>query len=180
MQSGLKQVVPRAEAVARVRAACDARDDGADILIVARTDARQVSPFVSRSETSGGICIAIELRQEASACVHAHFVTHRLRRRSHRGMFTLFKQLTAAETRNHAVGHFIMLAQAEGLPEALARAEAFAEAGADVLFIDALESADEMRALTGLRGVASGVRVLSNHLISVGMYCVYFQHLTET
>jgi hypothetical protein len=39
-----KQVVPRAEAVARVRAAVDARDSGADILIVARTDARQVPP----------------------------------------------------------------------------------------------------------------------------------------
>lgn len=37
-----KAVVPRGEAVARVRAAVDARDAGADILIVARTDARQV------------------------------------------------------------------------------------------------------------------------------------------
>ncbi len=35
-----KQVVPRAEAVARVRAAVDARDEGADALILARTDAR--------------------------------------------------------------------------------------------------------------------------------------------
>ena len=34
------QVVSRAEAVARVRAACDARDAGADIVIVARSDAR--------------------------------------------------------------------------------------------------------------------------------------------
>lgn len=36
-----KQVVGREEAVARIRAAVDARDEGADILIVARTDARQ-------------------------------------------------------------------------------------------------------------------------------------------
>lgn len=35
-----KQVVPRAEALARVRAAADARDEGADILVMARTDAR--------------------------------------------------------------------------------------------------------------------------------------------
>jgi len=36
-----KQVVPRDEAFARIRAAVDARDEGADILILARTDARQ-------------------------------------------------------------------------------------------------------------------------------------------
>jgi 2-methylisocitrate lyase-like PEP mutase family enzyme len=35
-----KQVVPRAEALARVRAAVDARNEGTDILIMARTDAR--------------------------------------------------------------------------------------------------------------------------------------------
>ncbi len=35
-----KEVVERAEALARIRAALDARDSGADILIMARTDAR--------------------------------------------------------------------------------------------------------------------------------------------
>ncbi|HVJ16191.1 MAG TPA: isocitrate lyase/PEP mutase family protein [Polyangiaceae bacterium] len=35
-----KQVVERDEAISRVRAAVDARDEGADILIIARTDAR--------------------------------------------------------------------------------------------------------------------------------------------
>ncbi len=35
-----KQVVGRGEALARVRAAVDARDEGADILVMARTDAR--------------------------------------------------------------------------------------------------------------------------------------------
>jgi 2-methylisocitrate lyase-like PEP mutase family enzyme len=35
-----KQVVDRAEALARVRAAVDAREEGADILVLARTDAR--------------------------------------------------------------------------------------------------------------------------------------------
>jgi len=35
-----KQVVPRAEALTRLQAALDARDAGADILIMARTDAR--------------------------------------------------------------------------------------------------------------------------------------------
>ena len=35
-----KRVVSRAEALSRVRAAVDAREEGADILIVARTDAR--------------------------------------------------------------------------------------------------------------------------------------------
>ena len=38
---GVKRVVPRHEAIARVRAAADARDEGSDILILARTDARQ-------------------------------------------------------------------------------------------------------------------------------------------
>lgn len=36
-----KAVVSREEAVMRIRAAVDARNEGADILIVARTDARQ-------------------------------------------------------------------------------------------------------------------------------------------
>jgi 2-methylisocitrate lyase-like PEP mutase family enzyme len=35
-----KAVVPRAEALTRIRAAVDAREEGADILILARTDAR--------------------------------------------------------------------------------------------------------------------------------------------
>jgi 2-methylisocitrate lyase-like PEP mutase family enzyme len=35
-----KQVVGRSEALARIRAALDVRDDGADILVMARTDAR--------------------------------------------------------------------------------------------------------------------------------------------
>lgn len=37
-----KQVVERDDAVARIQAAVDAREEGSDILIVARTDARQV------------------------------------------------------------------------------------------------------------------------------------------
>jgi 2-methylisocitrate lyase-like PEP mutase family enzyme len=40
-----KQVVSRAEALNRVRAAVDAREEGADILIVARTDARHTHGF---------------------------------------------------------------------------------------------------------------------------------------
>lgn len=40
-----KRVVPRDEAIARIRAACDARGDGSDIVIVARTDARQAESF---------------------------------------------------------------------------------------------------------------------------------------
>jgi 2-methylisocitrate lyase-like PEP mutase family enzyme len=74
-----KQVVARDEAVARLRAAVDARDEarssGDDIVIVARTDARHT----------------------------------------------------------------------DGLAEAIARARAFAELGADVIFVEALESRDEMR-----------------------------------
>jgi hypothetical protein len=35
-----KSVVSRDEAVMRVRAACDARDEGSDIVVMARTDAR--------------------------------------------------------------------------------------------------------------------------------------------
>ncbi len=40
-----KQVVSRAEALARVRAAVDAREAGSDIVIVARTDARHTHGF---------------------------------------------------------------------------------------------------------------------------------------
>ncbi len=40
-----KQVVEREEALARVRAAVDAREEGADILIMARTDARHAHGF---------------------------------------------------------------------------------------------------------------------------------------
>ncbi|MGE5154237.1 MAG: isocitrate lyase/PEP mutase family protein, partial [Bdellovibrio bacteriovorus] len=38
--TGVKEVVSRPEALARIRAAVDVRDQGADILILARTDAR--------------------------------------------------------------------------------------------------------------------------------------------
>ena len=69
-----KQVVSRSEAVARVRAAVDARDEGAGILIMARTDARAT----------------------------------------------------------------------DGLDEALWRAQAFADAGADILFVEAPRSRAEM------------------------------------
>lgn len=72
-----KAVVTRAEAMTRVRAAVDARTEGEDILIVARTDAR---------------------------------ATH-------------------------------------GLAEAIARAQAFAEAGADILFIEAPCTVEEMATL---------------------------------
>lgn len=69
-----KQVVDRREAIDRVRAAVDARDEGAELLILARTDAR-----------------------------HTH-----------------------------------------GLAEALERARAFASAGADILFVEAPQSEDEL------------------------------------
>lgn len=69
-----KQVVEFDEALARIRAAVDARDEGADILIMARTDARAIL----------------------------------------------------------------------GLDEALRRAEAFAKAGADMLFVEAPRSEEEM------------------------------------
>ncbi len=89
-----KEVVARAEALARVRAACDARDEGAGLLVLARTDARA----------------------------------------------TL------------------------GLDEALARAQAFADAGADILFVEAPTSEAELeqvaRALEG--------RVLMANLVEDG------------
>ncbi|WP_437677622.1 isocitrate lyase/PEP mutase family protein [Sorangium sp. So ce131] len=71
-----KQVVPRDEAFTRVQAAVDARDEGAGVLVMARTDARQ---------------------------------TH-------------------------------------GFEEALSRAKAFADLGADIVFLEAPESVEEMRA----------------------------------
>jgi 2-methylisocitrate lyase-like PEP mutase family enzyme len=69
-----KQVVDRPEALARVRAAVDVRENGTDILVMARTDARAI----------------------------------------------------------------------HGLDEALWRAEAFADAGADILFVEAPQSEEEM------------------------------------
>lgn len=45
--------------------------------------------------------------------------------------------------------------QAESLDEALWRAAAFADAGADILFIDALASVEEMKAFTSLGGAAA-------------------------
>ncbi|KAF8057118.1 Dml [Scenedesmus sp. PABB004] len=89
-----KRVVPRAEAVSRIRAAADARDEGADLLVLARTDARQ----------------------------------------------------------------------AASLDEALWRAAAFADAGADLLFIDALASRDEMAAFCRLGGAAAGLPKMANML----------------
>ncbi len=74
-----KQVVGRDEALGRIRAAVDAREEGADILILARTDARA----------------------------------------------------------------------AVGLDEALTRAKAFEELGADIIFVEAPESLDEMAAVAG-------------------------------
>lgn len=71
-----KIVVGRKEALSRISAAVDGRNEGQDIVIVGRTDARQ----------------------------------------------------------------------AESLDEALWRAAAFADAGVDILFIDALESVEEMKA----------------------------------
>ncbi|MCV6574999.1 MAG: isocitrate lyase/PEP mutase family protein [Cohaesibacter sp.] len=73
-----KLVVERSEAVSRIQAAVDARNEGADILIMARTDARH---------------------------------------------------------------HY-------GLDEAIERAAAFKEAGADILFVEAPHSLDEMKEIT--------------------------------
>lgn len=89
-----KRVTSREEAVSRIRAAADARNEGADILILARSDARQ----------------------------------------------------------------------AESLDEALWRAAAFADAGADILFIDALASVDEMKAFTALGGAAAKLPKMANML----------------
>jgi 2-methylisocitrate lyase-like PEP mutase family enzyme len=50
-----KRVVGRQEAVARIRAAVDAREEGADILIVARTDARQAESLEVNFSPSPGI-----------------------------------------------------------------------------------------------------------------------------
>lgn len=47
--------------------------------------------------------------------------------------------------------------QAAGLEEALWRVEAFADAGADVLFIDALESTEEMERFLAAGGCFLGV-----------------------
>ncbi len=77
-----KRVVSRSEAVNRIKAAVDARNEGADIMILARTDAR-----------------------------HSH-----------------------------------------GLDEAIWRAKAFHDAGADILFVEAPQSVEEMRQIASQVG----------------------------
>jgi len=84
-----KDVVPRGEALRRIRAAVDARDEGAGILILARTDA---------------------------AAVH-------------------------------------------GLDEAIARAQAFRDAGADILFVEAPRSEAELEAVA--RALAGSVLMVN-------------------
>ena len=54
--------------------------------------------------------------------------------------------------------------QAASLDEALWRAAAFADAGADVVFIDALASEAEMRAFCGLGGAAARAAKMANML----------------
>lgn len=54
--------------------------------------------------------------------------------------------------------------QAESMEEALERAERFAEAGADILFIDALESAEEMARFGELRGAGRNVPKMASML----------------
>ena len=48
-----RRVVGRGEALVRVRAAVDARDEGADILVAARTDARQAESLEVRATPEG-------------------------------------------------------------------------------------------------------------------------------
>ena len=50
------------------------------------------------------------------------------------------------------------------MDEALERAQAFAEAGADVLFIDALETTAEMRRFGALRGAAAATPKMASLL----------------
>ena len=57
-----KAVVGRDEAISRIQAACDARDEGADILILARTDARATDGLeeaVARARAFG--CVGADL-----------------------------------------------------------------------------------------------------------------------
>ena len=51
-----KQTVVRDEAFARVQAAVDARDEGADILIMARTDAAATDGFEEALARAKGFC----------------------------------------------------------------------------------------------------------------------------
>ena len=60
--------------------------------------------------------------------------------------------------------------QAVSLDEALWRAQAFAEAGADVIFIDALESVDELRAFCQLGGAATSVPKVCPQLNKTELY----------
>jgi 2-methylisocitrate lyase-like PEP mutase family enzyme len=58
--------------------------------------------------------------------------------------------------------------QAVSLEEALWRAQAFAEAGADILFIDALASVEEMQAFCNLGGAAKSLPKASNMQLQRG------------
>lgn len=128
-----KRVVPREEAVARVRAAADAR------CVLSWRGAQ------SRGGRARARARVLARRRAARACHPSPaWPSHTPLPRSDEGADILIVARTDAR-------------QAASLDEALARAAAFAEAGADVLFIDALASAEEMRAFTALGGAAARV-----------------------
>ena len=77
-----KRVVRRAEAVARIQAAVDARDAGDDIVIVARTDARQV-----RMLSPGCFCLLACALVSSAACLPRRGRTFKLRPRRTRAAF---------------------------------------------------------------------------------------------
>lgn len=112
-----KRVVPTEEMVAKIKVACDARQDKVNTLIIARTDARQ----------------------------------------------------------------------SEGLAGAIARAQAYAAAGADILFIEALPDADEMRTACAqvrapmLANMADGGKtpiLPAAMLADIGYACAIFPAIT--
>jgi 2-methylisocitrate lyase-like PEP mutase family enzyme len=78
--------------------------------------------------------------------------------------------------------------QAEGFDGALRRAEAYAEAGADIIFVEALESAEEMRAACRaidrpmMANMADGGRTPirpAAELAALGYACAIFPSLTS-
>jgi 2-methylisocitrate lyase-like PEP mutase family enzyme len=124
-------------------------DEGADILIQARSDARQAESFAETLCCAAAFARAETLTASAStcqqtSCLHAAAAAAFVRSCSDEGADILI--LARSDAR-----------QAESLDEALWRAAAFADAGADMLFIDALASKEEMLAFTQLGGAAAGL-----------------------
>ena len=144
-----KDVVSTEEAVSKIKAAVDARHDP-DFLVMARTDAAATHGFEAAVERAhrfaeaGADCIQLEDQVAPKRC--GHF--------SGKDVISteeaVAKIKAAVDARQDA--QLMIMARTDacatqGFEAAVERAQRFAEAGADILFVEAVTKAEEVRAL---------------------------------